>query len=355
MAYRFSFLPGRGYVPLGVMPKREARALWDELRGKTSKGEKIPPRGVRFGPRAEVWFERKQARLTTSTRKGHRAALDNEWLPRYAHRKVAEITVDEITRDIRRMEEHGLSSSTISNYLIPLKGTFALACRDGLLSVNPCDLLTEDDLPETRKRRTAYEWTDEEIDALLEASEVIARQPESRQDYSLALRLAVDTGLRKGELLGAKWQDIDFEEGVLHVRRQWTKYGELTPPKTPKALRRVPLAPHVVAYLRRHRLASKHSRDEDFIFTSRTGTPLGHRNVDRRGFEAARDLAELPTSLRFHDLRHAFASRAAHRGVPLNVLSEIMGHTNVAVTAKVYVHLYGRGQAEDAFRAAMAQ
>ena len=107
--------------------------------------------------------------------------------------------------------------------------------------------------------------------------------------------------------------------------------------------------------LRRLRLASRFSQETDFVFASRDGTPLGHRNVDRRGFEPARDLAGLPGSLTFHELRHAFASRAAHRGVPLNVLSEIMGHATIAVTSNVCVHLYGRAAAEDAFRVAMAR
>jgi integrase len=109
----------------------------------------------------------------------------------------------------------------------------------------------------------------------------------------------------------------------------------------------------MVAFLRKLRLASRYSQDADPVFASRTGGPLSHRNVQRRAFEPARDLAELPKTLTFHDLRHAFASYAAHRGVPMNVLSEIMGHTNVAVTAKVYVHPYGRQKAEDAFREAM--
>jgi integrase len=61
----------------------------------------------------------------------------------------------------------------------------------------------------------------------------------------------------------------------------------------------------------------------------------------------------LPAHATFHDLRHAFASRAAHRGVAVNVLSEVVGHSHVGVTQKVYVHLYGREAAEAAFRAAL--
>jgi integrase len=109
----------------------------------------------------------------------------------------------------------------------------------------------------------------------------------------------------------------------------------------------------MVAMLRRLKLASKFSQEEDYVFSSTAGTPLGHRNVQRRGFEAARDKAELPEGLTFHQLRHAFASLAAHRGVPVSVLSEVMGHADVGITQKRYMHLYGREKAEEAFRAAM--
>jgi site-specific recombinase XerC len=88
-------------------------------------------------------------------------------------------------------------------------------------------------------------------------------------------------------------------------------------------------------------------------FASRSGTPLSHRNVQVRGFEEARDKAELPQTLTFHKLRHAFASLAAHRGVTMNVLSEVMGHAHVGITQSIYMHLYGRDQAEESFRNAM--
>ena len=64
-------------------------------------------------------------------------------------------------------------------------------------------------------------------------------------------------------------------------------------------------------------------------------------------------MAELPETLTFHKLRHAFASLAAHRGVTMNVLSEVMGHAHVGITQSIYMHLYGRDQAEDSFRNAM--
>jgi integrase len=209
----------------------------------------------------------------------------------------------------------------------------------------------------SRTRETSvYEWSDAEIEAVLSASRYLSRQPEARQDYSRLLGIAVFTGLRLGELLGLEWGDVDLgDKPVLHVRRQWTKYTEIKPPKTKKGVRRVPLWPEAVETLRALRVqafAAGRARSEDPVFTSRNGERLGHRNVQRRGFEAARDHAELPESLTFHSLRHAFASLAKHRGVPLDVLSAVMGHSTISVTQNVYIHLYGREEAEEAFRQA---
>jgi integrase len=111
----------------------------------------------------------------------------------------------------------------------------------------------------------------------------------------------------------------------------------------------------MVAELRRFKLASKFSQETDLVFASHAGGPMRDRDVQRRAFETARDEARLPPTLTFHDLRPAFASRCAHRGVPIHTLSAILGHRDISVTQKVYLHLYNRESAEDAFRNAMSR
>jgi integrase len=336
-----------------------------DLRGRQARGERIiVPTKVTFAEVAEQWYESKH-RLRAWTRRGYRDALDNVLIPRFGSWKVAAIDAEAIASLIRELEREGLhaidperparplSASTIENYLKPLSGALGFAVRRGLLSSNVCRTLTSDDRPAQRDAEPTHEWTDEEIEALFAASEELAQRADSKYDYSPVLRTAIYTGLRLGELLGLQWTDVDFETGVLHVRRQWTLTGELTEPKTKKGVRRVPLGDDMVAYLRRQKLASKYSTEGDFVFASKAGTPLSHRNVQARGFEAARDKAELPDTLTFHSMRHAFASLAAHRGVPVSVLSQVMGHADVGITQRVYMHLYDRDRAEDAFRAAM--
>lgn len=348
----YGLLNGRR-VKLDATQQREAVAEYGELRGDVAKGVKIPPANVRFGDVAEAWYEGTE-HLRPWTRIQYRATLDNEVLPRFGKRRLREIQLEDVLAYIRTLTARGLSRSTIGSYLLPLSGTFKHAMRSGFASTNPCLLLDKRrDIPQDDRKKKAYEWSDTEIKNLLEASELIAKQPESRYDYTPILRLAIGTGLRLGELLGLQWGDIDCDKAVLHVQRQYSRTGEFAPPKTPKAIRRVPLAPDLVSDLRKRRLASKHSQDGDLVFASRAGGPLLHRNLQRRGFGAARDLAGIPKTVTFHDLRHAFASIAAHRGVPIAVLSAVMGHRDVGVTQRVYMHLYNRDAAEDAFRQVM--
>jgi integrase len=301
---------------------------------------------------AEQWFVSKR-HLQPWTRKSYREALDRNLLPRFGSMRVAAITAEHVARLIRDLEGEGLSSSTIENYLLPLSGTLAFAVRRGLIAVNPCTLLTRDDRPRRLARKQDHVWSDEEIEALIKAAEYLARQPASRYDYSPLLRVACLTGLRLGELLGLQWGDLDLQEGVLQVQRQYTRLGEYGPPKTKAALRRIPLPPDMVRFLRGHQLRAKYSQAEHPVFAARGGKPLSHRNATRRGFEATAKRAGID-GVTFHSMRHAFASRMIHRGISSTVLAKLMGHESSAITERRYIHLFDRQRTDDAVREAMA-
>jgi integrase len=337
--------------------EREALAKQAELRGRAARGERPSAGPVRFAEAAEQWFESKR-QLRAWTKASYRSALDRILLPRFGTRKIAEITVDDVLDLIRDLEQQDLSRSTIDNLLKPLAGTFRYSTKKGLVGQNPVALLEDGDKPahQPRERR---EWTPKEIRSLLQASRNLAAKPTARFDYSLLLETAIRTGLRLGELLGLQWQDIDLNEGFISVRRQWTRSGEYTEPKTAKGLRRIPLAPEFVRRLAVQKLASPHSADSDPVFASATGNPLGHRNVTRRGFEPAALEARLigagQSRITFHDLRHAFASIMIERGVSSAVLANLMGHTTSATTERIYVHLFNRQRTDEQVRTAMQE
>jgi integrase len=156
--------------------------------------------------------------------------------------------------------------------------------------------------------------------------------------------------MRLSELLGLTWNDIDHDNGLIHVRYQLSRARNDRPArrvrlKTQAATRDIPLLPQLGALLKRHKLASPYSRDGDYVFTSTLGTPLAPRNAERRGLRRAADDAGLnppgQPRLRVHDLRHTFAS---HLIIELRLdvaqVSRILGHARPSITLDTYTHLF---------------
>ena len=154
------------------------------------------------------------------------------------------------------------------------------------------------------------------------------------------------TGLRRGELLGLKWEDIDFEHGNLRVKRQIARIdGEVVeaPLKTKNAYRTLPLAGDTVDVLKQQK---KKVGSSPWVFPSPTGGPISpdsvlhmlHRVLKRAG---------LPR-VRFHDLRHTFATLALQNGVDIKTVSGMLGHFSAGFTLDTYAHVTTAAQKEAA-------
>jgi integrase len=334
--------------------EQEALAKQADLRNKQARGERLAaPTKATFAEVAEQWYESKH-RLRPYTRRNYRSTLDRILLPRFGAMKISAITVEHVATLIRDLEKSGLAPTTITDYTKPLGGTMKYAVRRGMISVNPCTLLTRDDRPRPRERKPDHVWNDAEMENLVEAAERLALLPEARYDYAPVLKTALATGLRLGELLGLQWADIDLHAGELHVRRQWTRLAEYAPVKTAAGVRRVPLASDMVAYLRKHKLSAEFSRGDDPVFASKSGRPLGHRNATGRGFEPTAKAAGIE-EVSFHSMRHAFASRMIDRGISSTVLARLMGHESSAITERRYIHIFDQQRTDDTVRQAMAR
>ncbi|CAM5437783.1 tyrosine-type recombinase/integrase [Streptomyces avidinii] len=163
--------------------------------------------------------------------------------------------------------------------------------------------------------------------------------------YELALR----TGLRKGELLGLRWEDLDLDSGTANISRslQRTRTAGLTslPTKTRASERRIALPTECARSLRSHReqqdeekqVARASWKDSGLVFTTTAGSPLDPANVTRH-FRGLLDRAGL-RRIRFHDLRHSTATLLLEQGVDLVVIKELLGHAHIGVTAGVYAHV----------------
>ena len=162
------------------------------------------------------------------------------------------------------------------------------------------------------------------------------------------------TGLRQGEALGLRWGDVDVHEGAIRVRRQLGLHGELSEPKTQAAKRDVPIPPSLARLLAEHRLASRHSADDDLVFCTTTGTPHNPRNIYRRGLRPALAAAGLP-HLRWHDLRHVAASLLIAQGASVGHVSRLLGHANPAITLSTYSHAFAAAEHDERTRERMEQ
>ena len=158
------------------------------------------------------------------------------------------------------------------------------------------------------------------------------------------------TGLRISELLGLVWDDVDFDAGVIRVRAQLSRAhrgapARRVPPKTAASVRDIPLVAQLAQLLAAHKQASRFAGGDEWVFATARGTPYGHRNVSRRCLGRAAQLAGLNDDgwppLRFHDLRHTFAS---HLIVDLRLdvaqVSRMLGHARITITLDIYTHLF---------------
>ena len=144
--------------------------------------------------------------------------------------------------------------------------------------------------------------------------------------------LAVNTGLRSGELLGLRWEDVDLQAGIVRVRRTVFS-GRIEAPKTSKGKRSVRLPRMSVEALRRI------PRTGRWVFCTRTGRPVSVHNVHNRSWKPLLEKAGLPPDTRFHDLRHTCATLLLTKGVHPKIVQEMLGHSSISITLDIYSHV----------------
>jgi integrase len=231
-----------------------------------------------------------------------------------------------------------LSPATVHKMHVVLHKALDQAVSDGLIPRNAAKGVK---VPQTRKKEI-HPLTPEQVKALLEAA---------RGDRLEALYLlAISTGLRQGELLALKWEDVELEDAVLRVRRTLTRTRgrvALGPPKTNNSRRSVGLTADAVQALRAHlsrqlqameRMGSLY-RPGGLVFANESGGIINRSNLRNRSFARLLKRADLPPDTRFHDLRHTCATLLLSRNVNPKIVSEMLGHSSIAITLDTYSHV----------------
>jgi len=234
-------------------------------------------------------------------------------------------------------ESAPLTGRTVLHVHRVLSSALKQAVRWKLIRMNPCDAV----IPPSAKRIEMRTLDAPEVRQLVAASE------SSRLHGPIVL--AVSVGLRRGEALGLKWGDVDFERGTLSVQRSLQPGGELVEPKTTRSRRTIALPPYALDVLRGYReeqygwfkasmseLEARRRQKDGLVFSGPQGEPWKAASIATlfRGIAKRAGVGHL----RFHDLRHTAASLMIERGVPITTVAETLGHANTATTMSVYAH-----------------
>jgi integrase len=275
--------------------------------------------GERYLRHVEIVLERKPTTVSD-----YGSILRRHLAPFFGAQAIERITAEQVAAYMAAKASEGLATKTVSNHLNFAHGLFGFAVKREWMAANPVAAV---DRPRAEGADPDIRYLDRgEVEALLRAVPADSLGP---TDYALYLT-ATMTGLRQGELVALRWQDVDWAAGVVRVRRNYTR-GRFGTPKTRRSSRAVPMADRVAAELDLLFQRSKYQADADLVFGHPdTGRPYDASKLRKRFKGALRTAGLRP--IRFHDLRHTFGTGMAAAGAPLRAIQEWMGHRDVQTT-----------------------
>ena len=295
----------------------------------------------------DEWFEAyAKVKVRPSSHQTYKGYIENHIKPNIGDIPIEKLTSLQLQKFYRllltegrvpRIESEkqpkGLSAKTVRNINQVISSAMDMAVRHKLILSNPTEGC---ELPKVEHREMKT-LPAEQLGAFL-------REAEESGVYELYY-LDLATGLRRGELLGLKWEDIDLQNGVIHVRRQVARVdGEVKemPLKTKNSYRNISISQDAVAML----TEMEAHRSSDYVFPSSTGGPISPDGVNNMLHRVLKR-AGLP-SIRFHDLRHTFATLALQNGVDIKTVSGMLGHFSAGFTLATYAHVTTSAQKEAA-------
>ena len=265
--------------------------------------------------------------------------------PILGRHQLQKLTTHHVESFYAKKLEEGLSSRTVNTFHNVLHKALDKARKSRLIVENVCDLVDPPRVEDV-----------EGTPLTLKQVKQLLRIAKGHRIEAL-LTLALATGMRRGELLGLKWQDIDFEKSILQIRRIMSrvptklkseaKKGQVeAATKAKKSRRSIIIVPLAFEALQQHQERQREARkkagdrwiDRDLVFCTSIGTPLNPDRDVRLPFKRLLSEAKLP-DIRFHDLRHSAATLLLGMGIHPKIVQEILGHSSIAVTMNVYSHV----------------
>jgi integrase len=321
--------------------RAEARARLDQLV-RDQREWRPSEAGMTVDAFLDQWLERVASnKYAFKTFQNYRYCLGLDVRPVIGLLSMAELSPADVQRVFTRMRDKGVCSNTRRRIFSVLSSALDVAVEWGVIAQNPA---AQVQIPR-REKKEMRAMSREEAQRFLEVTD--------RGNWAEYFRTMLVTGMRPGESYALRWEDVDFEHGVISVQRSLIWKGApsegwmLVEPKTERGRRQISiprsLAEALQALRRRQdeakRKAGRLYEDHGFVFANRWGRPIYPRQFIRHVFKVALAKAGLPKAIRLYDLRHTSATLLLKAGEHIKMVSERLGHASVSITLEVYIHV----------------
>lgn len=299
------------------------------------------------------WIPSMKTQLKASTFDSYKRNLNKHVLPVLGNTPLIEITPNRLNNLYSTLLQDGnsrgggLSAKTVRYIHTTIHKAFSDARDEGLLRTNPAELAKPPRMKAYSKKELNV-WDSKTLRKFLDFT--------TEERLGKAWHVLAMTGMRRGELLGLRWSDIDFDRKRIIIRHTIISVAYEIIESTPKnhQTRIIDIDESTIQILKKQSYTQKDDKaiwesnyiDRDLVFSREDGNPI-HPDSLSQSFERAIKKAEVPR-IRLHDLRHTHATLAMQAGVPIKVISERLGHESPAFTMKQYAHVLPTMQAEAA-------
>ncbi len=358
----------QGYVTVGYDPetekpkkkyfygrtRKEVQDQVNEALGKVNAGTYREPSKLKMPDWLNTWLnEYMQPSLRPTTWQSYKTQIDKHILPALGHLRLSQLQTSNLQALYNQKlqggradgKEGGLSPRSVRYIHVVIHAALEQAKKEGLITINVADAVK---LPADPKKEIKV-LDQESIKKFLAAAKETRHFP--------AYFLALNTGLRRGELLGLRWKDVDLKEETITVTQGLvrTKGGlKFQEPKTKLSSRTIGISPEVVSVLKDHKKKQNESRlaageaynnELDLVFCNELGEPICPRGFTRH-FERLLKRVDLEGSVTFHGIRHTFATLSLQEGAAARTVQEALGHHAAAFTLDVYSSVTSRMKKE---------
>lgn len=316
--------------------RREARSVMHKMITEMEQGKLTKKSHTTVAEWMDEWVCEYLPNIEETTKIGYKTKIKCYIKPSIGDILIGSLRAEHIQRMVNGMIEKGLSPKNIRDTFNNVNSAMKKAVKLRIIPYNPCEAV---ELPKLKKFR-ANVYSPQMIQTLLDKAK--------DTDMYLPVFLLVMVGLRRGELLALRWDDIDFKNNILKVRHNMVR-GEdgyiIKPPKSEAGIRDIHLGQDVMSVLGQARLQymkdlkkyGKYFQDLEFVIRQEDGSPF-HPDSMSQKWRRFLEKYDLP-KIRLHDLRHSNATALIQAGVSPKVVQQRLGHADVQITLNTYTHV----------------